>query len=62
MLLTVDEVIDHGQIFEIDPHAVASRVLMRHSDAREPQQIGDLSISQALNLAKDQLINFASDR
>jgi coatomer subunit zeta len=55
-LLTVDEVIDHGQIMEIDPNAVASRVLMRGSEGGSQQAIGDLSISQAINLARDSFI------
>jgi coatomer subunit zeta len=57
MLLTVDEVIDHGQIFELDTKAVASRVLMRSTEASgDTRAIGDLSLSQAMLLAKDQLI------
>ncbi len=55
-LLTVDEVIDHGQIMELDSNAVASRVLMRSSEGGSQQAIGDLSISQAINLAKDSFI------
>mmetsp|Transcript_22656 Transcript_22656/g.31052 ORF Transcript_22656/g.31052 Transcript_22656/m.31052 type:complete len:202 (-) Transcript_22656:103-708(-) len=64
ILLTIDEALDHGHIMELDSAAVVSRVLMKSSDASasgsstghsaQPQTIGDLSISQALGLAKDQ--------
>ena len=50
--------IDHGQIMELDAAAVVSRVLMKASDAA--QTIGDLSISQALGLARDQFIKTLS--
>ena len=67
ILLTIDETLDHGHIMELDPDAVVSRVLMRASDSTpmqgggapsgggqaQAQTIGDLSISQALGLAKD---------
>ena len=33
VLLTIDETLDHGQIMEIDAHAVVSRVLMKASEA-----------------------------
>jgi hypothetical protein len=68
VLLTIDEVIDHGNIMELDSAAVQSRVVMRSSDAQQAgpggntQPIGDLSISQALNLAKDQFKGFMSSR
>eukprot|EP01036_Dinobryon_divergens_P028654 gene28654-37636_t len=64
ILLTIDEALDHGHIMELDSTAVVSRVLMKSSDAAasgattthggQAQTIGDLSISQALGLAKDQ--------
>lgn len=74
VLLTIDEVVDHGHIMELDTFAVQNRVVMRSSDVpgmgggsggggggggggRE-QPIGDLSISQALNLAKGQFQGF----
>lgn len=58
ILLTIDEVLDHGQIMELDAAAVVSRVLMKASEAA--QTIGDLSISQALGLARDQFIKTLS--
>ncbi len=61
VLLCIDEVIDHGQIMELDPVAVQNRVVMRSSDVQGGQQpIGDLSISQALHLAKGQFQGFLS--
>ncbi|CAM9316969.1 unnamed protein product, partial [Ectocarpus fasciculatus] len=33
VLLTIDEVIDHGHIFELDAAAICSRVLMRGADS-----------------------------
>lgn len=32
----MDELIDAGKILEIDPSAIANRVLMRGADARQP--------------------------
>mmetsp|Transcript_18270 Transcript_18270/g.30637 ORF Transcript_18270/g.30637 Transcript_18270/m.30637 type:complete len:193 (+) Transcript_18270:100-678(+) len=60
ILLTIDEVIDHGQIMELDALAVVSRVLMKASEANNSQTIGDLSISQALGLARDQFLKTLS--
>lgn len=37
MLLSIDELVDAGKILEIDPSAIANRVLMRGADARGPQ-------------------------
>ena len=56
VLLTIDEVLDHGQIMELDSGAVVSRVLMKHSDSLPQQAIGDLTISQAISLARVQLV------
>ncbi|CAM9902183.1 unnamed protein product, partial [Sphacelaria rigidula] len=36
-LLAVDELVDAGRILEIDPPAIANRVLMRGADAQQPQ-------------------------
>ena len=60
VLLTIDEAIDHGHIMELDPTAVVSRVLMKQSEASSAhaqagQAIGDLSITQALGMARDQI-------
>ena len=49
---------DSGHIMELDHHAVASRVLMRAPESIPAGSVGDLSISQALGLARDQI--FAS--
>jgi coatomer subunit zeta len=75
VLLTIDEVLDHGHIMEMDPIAVQNRVIMRSSapagngsnagaeyQAGGGQPIGDLSISQALNLAKDQFQGFMANQ
>ena len=49
--------IDHGHIMELDSSAINSRVLMRGSEGGTSQvALGDLSISQALGLAKDQFM------
>ena len=40
---------------EIDSNAVCSRVMMRAAEA-QPQQMSDMSISQALGIAKDNFI------
>lgn len=60
ILLTIDEALDHGHIMELDPTAVSSRVLMRASEATPQQAIGDLSISQAIGLARDQFMRTLS--
>ena len=56
VLLTIDETLDNGQIMEVDPAAVATRVLMKSSESSQAQALGDLSIAQALNIARDQFI------
>mmetsp|Transcript_1552 Transcript_1552/g.2491 ORF Transcript_1552/g.2491 Transcript_1552/m.2491 type:complete len:191 (+) Transcript_1552:58-630(+) len=65
VLLTIDEVIDNGQIMELDASAVASRVLMKGSaessmgggSMSNPGNTGgDMTISQALGLARNQFI------
>lgn len=73
ILLTIDECLDHGHIMELDGDAVVSRVLMKTGDSsavggatmggkgqqgQQPQTIGELSISQALGIAKNSI--FAS--
>lgn len=62
VLLTIDEVLDHGHILELDSTAVSGRVLMKGSDIASGAtaggvggNTGDLSLSQALNLASAQL-------
>ena len=51
----------------MDPVAVQNRVVMRASEVGgsgggQQQQIGDLSISQALNLYKDQFKGFMANQ
>lgn len=63
ILLTIDEVIDHGYIMEIDSAAVASRVQMKASETPvQAQSLGDLSISQALGLAREQFMRSLGTR
>lgn len=45
MLLAIDELVDAGKILEIDPSAIANRVLMRGADARGPQN-AELTVQQ----------------
>mmetsp|Transcript_16072 Transcript_16072/g.14528 ORF Transcript_16072/g.14528 Transcript_16072/m.14528 type:complete len:187 (+) Transcript_16072:40-600(+) len=57
VLLIIDETIDHGYIFEIDSSAVVGRVTMRTSESiPQSTSIGDLTISQALGLAREQFM------
>lgn len=57
VLLTIDEALDHGQIMELDTSAVQSRVLMKSSEGTPSgTPLADLSISQALNLAREQFV------
>lgn len=68
ILLTIDEAIDSGLIMELDSSAVVSRVLMKSGDAQAsatPAQqpaLGDLTISQALGMARDQLFKSLASR
>jgi hypothetical protein len=65
ILLTMDEAIDHGHIMELESQAIVGRVLMKGSDpnqvnasssssTQQVTSVGDLSLSQALGLARDQ--------
>jgi hypothetical protein len=58
--------LDSGHIMELDSHAIVNRVLMQASETQPlgsgggqggqgGQTIGELSITQALGLARDQL-------
>lgn len=49
VLLSIDELVDAGKILEIDPSAIANRVLMRGVDARGPQS-ADLTFPQVVPL------------
>jgi len=55
VLLTIDEVLDHGHIMELEPGNIVSRVLMKSSDGGA-QTLQDVSISQALGMATAQLM------
>ena len=55
VLLSIDEVLDHGHIVELDVASIVSRVLMRGSHG-DGESMDDLSISQALGMASVQLI------
>eukprot|EP01041_Mallomonas_annulata_P011396 gene11396-23846_t len=62
VLLTIDEALDHGHIMELESSSVSSRVLMKGSDGGPQVALGDLSISQALGLAKDQFMRSMKPR
>lgn len=54
--------LDHGHIMEMDASSVVSRVLMRGvethtpaSTAQQPANMGDITLSQALGMAKDSI-------
>lgn len=49
VLLTIDELVDAGKILEIDPSAIANRVLMRGADARGPQN-AELTVQQVKDM------------
>lgn len=51
VLLAVDELVDAGRILEIDPSAIANRVLMRGADART-SQASELTVQQVRNLVR----------
>jgi len=53
VFLAVDEVVDGGLIMECDSLAIANRVLMRDAEGEVP--MSELTISQALATAKQQL-------
>jgi len=67
ILLTIDETLDNGQIMELDSEAVASRVMMRHSEgtssgSSQGNAIGDITISQGLGILRDQLLKSVVNR
>ncbi|CAM9672848.1 unnamed protein product [Choristocarpus tenellus] len=55
VLLAVDEVVDAGKILEIDPSAIANRVLMRGADARSLPPT-ELTVTQAIATAREEFI------
>lgn len=60
-MLVMDEIVASGLIFETDPQAVAARVLMRGVEGGSVP-ITDLTISQAMAAAKDQLLKSVATR
>ena len=54
IMLAVDELVDGGVILEMDPRAIASRVLMKGSDG-DTTPISELTMAQAIASAKDQI-------
>ena len=53
LMLAVDETVDKGAILELDPEAIANRVLMRSS---EPSPLpSEMTISEALGVLRDQM-------
>ena len=53
LMLVMDETVDKGNIIEIDPEAIANRVLMRSS---EPSPLpSEMTISEALGVLKEQM-------
>ena len=56
VFLAVDELVDGGLIMETDPVAIANRVLMR--DAEGEVAMSELTISQAMAAAKQQISGF----
>lgn len=55
VLLAVDELVDGGLILEIDPSAIANRVLMRKAETSGEPNVAELTVSQALETARKQL-------
>ncbi|CAM9203793.1 unnamed protein product, partial [Phaeothamnion confervicola] len=55
VLLTVDEVCDGGKILEVDPSAIANRVLMRGAEGGQPAA-GELTIQQAIATAREEFL------
>lgn len=54
--LAVDELVDGGLILEVDPNAIANRVLMRQSETASGEtNVAELSVAQALEAARKQI-------
>lgn len=61
VLLAVDELVDAGKILEIDPSAIANRVLMRGADARQPQAT-ELTVQQVcMQIVDDIIMGFGQE-
>lgn len=61
VILAIDEVVDQGMILELDPQAIASRVLMRGVEGGAVP-ITELTIGQALASAREQFIKSMGNR
>lgn len=56
LLLTVDELVDQeGIIMEVDPQELVERVGLRNDGLMEKVQVGEQTLGQALQTARDQL-------
>ena len=60
VMLAVDELVDGGMILETDAQTIANRVLMRGDEGTQP--ITDMSMSQAIATAKEQLFKSMGSR
>ena len=56
VLLTKDELVDGGRILEIDPSAIANRVLMKGGEGGRDGMPAELTISQAIASAREEFI------
>lgn len=54
VLLTLDEIVDDGVILEVDEKAVRNRVLMKGATAENDTAVGDMTIAEAVEKAKEQ--------
>ena len=54
-MLTVDETVDDGIILEVDSKTIVNRVLMQGADG-SVKDITDMTISQAMEVAREQLL------
>lgn len=54
ILLVIDEIVDGGVVLETDPSSVANRVAMRGSGGEADMPLGEHTLGQALQNAKEQ--------
>ena len=59
IFLTFDEVVDDGIILETDAKAIVSRVALKSS---EPDTLGDQTLSDAVQMIREQAKSFMSGR
>ena len=55
VMLTIDELVDGGIIMETDPNVIANRVSMRGAEGEGAPPLAEQTLSQALNMAKEQI-------